>query len=142
MKQEPEKHQHGWLKEVNPAVKTDKERRIRELEEAVKTLESMNLPEISSGSVERLRHLQRPLTTDTPLLSTMAMASLALCLVIGLIAAILWQIRHHRVVKQRQADPMYRFKELLKTEDGYESIQRLLEHAKHDKDTESGQAPN
>ena len=110
---------------------------IKDLEQAVKTLEDMNLPEISSGAVERLRHLQRPLVSDTPLLSTMAISSLALCLVIGLIAAILWQIRHHRLIRQRQADPMYRFKELLKSEEGYESIQKLIEHAKGDKDTGS-----
>ena len=38
MRQEPERHQHGWLKEISTAPKPDKKERIKELEEAVRSL--------------------------------------------------------------------------------------------------------
>ena len=103
---------------------------IGDLDEAVKTLEGLNINDIDAGSVGRLRHLQRPLPSNTPLLFTMVASFVALFLVTSLIIVILWQIRRHRIANRKLNDPMYRYKDLLKSEAAYEVIAKLVEEAK------------
>ena len=79
---------------------------IKDLETAVKKLESFQgVPEITSATIQKLHHMQRPLVKNYPLLSTMAMAGIFLAAVIIIILAICIQAHKNKKALMRAINP-------------------------------------
>ena len=99
---------------------------IDSLETAVEQLEAMQIPDITTGSVQHLHSLQRPLIHNYPLTSTMVVSWLAFLLVVGLILAICIQTRRHRLAAKRINDPFARYQELLTKNENVEALLELI----------------
>ena len=101
---------------------------IKDLETAVKKLESFQgVPEITSATIQKLHHMQRPLVKNYPLLGTMAMAGISLAAVIIIILAICIQAHKHRKALMRANNPSYRYQELLKDESKVDALLQLVQ---------------
>ena len=103
---------------------------IQTLDQAVKKLESMQIPDITSGSVQHLQHFQRPLIRNTPLVSSMVISSLALFIILGLILAICIQQRRHRLAARKLHDPVVRYQQVLKNSENVEALLQLIQDQK------------
>ena len=101
---------------------------IKDLETAIQKLESFKgVPEITSGTIQKLQHMKRPLVQNYPLLGTMAIAALAFLFVTILIAAICFQAYRHRQSILKNTDPTYRYKELLKDQNSVNALLELIQ---------------
>ena len=110
---------------------------IKDLETAVQKLESFKgVPEITSGSIQKLRQMQRPLVRNYPLLGTMAIAGIALVIVIGLILAICFQAYRHRRALFQSNDPTYRYNELMKDQANVDALLQLVQNRQSHSTTE------
>ena len=110
---------------------------MKDLETAVQKLESFKgVPEITSGSIQKLRQMQRPLVKNYPLLGTMAIASIALTIVICLILAICFQAYRHRRVLFKNNDPTYRYNELMKDQANVDALLQLVQNRQSHSATE------
>ena len=107
----------------------NKDTDIKDLQDAVNILEKMQIPKITAGSVERLRHLQRPLASNAPLIFAMITGALAMLLVTGLILAIFIQVRRHKKAARKLNDPVMRYKELLKDPVNCDAFVKLIQDA-------------
>ena len=85
------------------------------------------MPEITSGTIQKLQHMKRPLDQNYPLLGTMAIAALAFLFVTILIVAICFQAYRHRQSILRNTDPTYRYKELLKDQNSVDALLELIQ---------------
>ena len=123
---DPQPQLYQWTLPPLDFFKDDVE--IKDLETAVKKLESFQgVPEITSATIQKLHHMQRPLVKNYPLLSTMAMAGISLAAVIIIILAICIQAHKHRKALMRANNPSYRYQELLKDESKVDALLQLVQ---------------
>ena len=101
---------------------------INDLEDAMEVLKKVKgLPIITADTITQIKTKFTPFYKKPLPTATVALRTIALILILSLLAVVFWQAWRTKRRERQAADPVIRFKELIRKHDNINSILGLLE---------------